>query len=426
MKISKKRINDLAIIVIDGKIYNRTNVTDEIWLQILEKSEELSQAYSTLIQDGVNKGTIQLQEEFFDLIIPERIVKKQEEAKAKQKAIEDAQLEIDFDTRMRKAKRIADISGLFEYDEEGITYLKGFKHPMPKILVEALLDAHYNPNSEYTVESLVNFWKYLLLNPDKHVRTGLFQWIKTGKFAITEDGNIISYRNVDVKKESTNKELQDFISESWAKVKKWKKSPKNYWVGVSKVDGSYFIDKIEIERLNLDMSKGNLADLYSDLDTQEDITIYTDQHTHTMEIKLGEVVSMDRSSCDNDPNSSCSSGLHQKSAAHGWNFGSNALLCLVNPYHVVAIPSHDHSKFRTCQYLPASKAEVVNNTIVEFEPGTYDIPYNGLESLVDLLKTASLEELQAKGEISNEVSIEDFDFVMKKAREIISQRVVKL
>lgn len=415
--INLKRINDLVICVIDGKIYSRNNTDNTVWLKILETKEEL-------IQDE----TPELMELFLDLIIPERVSKKLAEDESKKKALKESQLELDFATRMRKAKRIVDISGLFEYDQDGITYLKGFKYPMPKILVEALLDAHYNPTSNYTVNSLVNFWKYLLLNPDKHVRNGLFKWISTGQFALTEDGNIISYRNVEVKKVSTSKVLQDFISESWSKVKRWKKSAKNYDV-YKDSDSNYSIYPLKdrpdwnFEDLTL---LGNLSEMYSDLGTEEDVTIFTDQHTRSMEIKLGEPVSIDRKLCDNDPDASCSRGLHQKTSAHGWNFGSNALVCLTNPYHVVAIPSYDYSKFRCCQYLPISKAEVVDYSIVEFSPGTYNIPYNGLESLVDLLKTTSLKELQEKGDISNELVIDDFEFVMKEAKNIINKRIIKL
>lgn len=417
MNIRKKRVNDLAIIVIDGKIYNRTGVDDNTWMKILEVCEEIEQD-----ELSDSEEFYEHYEQLLDLIVPERVAKAEEEKLAKEKALKELELELDFDNRMRKAKRIADISGLFEYDEDGITYLKGFKHPMPKILVEALLDAHYNPNSNYQVNSLVSFWKYLLLNPDKHVRTGLFEWIKTGKFALTEDGNIISYRNVDVKKASMNKKLQDFVSESWAKVKRWKKSPKNYeiyddnpYVLVETTKGNGYNNYI-----------GNLATLFSDLDTVEDTTIYTDNYTHTMEIKLGEIVSMDRTSTDNDPNSSCSRGLHCKSASYGLNLGTDVIVTLVNPYHVVAIPTYDTSKFRTCQYLPVAKAELNNGRLVEFDPGTYDLPYNGLESLVGLLKTKSLNELQESGEISSELVAEDFSFVLAEAKKVISERVVKI
>ena len=415
--IRKKRINDLAIIVIDNKIYSRSNVNDELWIEILEKCEEYE-------EDEYFENE-EIWEDLMDLLIPERINEKIAEAAAIEDALRDAQLELNFDLRMRKAKRIGDISGLFEYDENGITYLVGFKHPMPKVLVEALLDAHYNPLSKYTVNSLVNFWKYLLLNPDKHVRKGLFQWIDTGNFALTEEGNIIAYRNVNVKKRSSSKTLQDFISENWAKVKKWKKSPKNYWVW-SNDDGSYKLININTKNTGVESNIGNLAELYADIDTSEDATVFTDQYTGKMDIKIGEEVSMVRSDTDNNPDASCSRGLHAKSAAHGWNFGSEAVVMLVNPWNIVAIPSYDTSKFRTCSYLPIAKAEVVNNNIVEFEPGTYDLPYNGLESLSKLLETKSLKELQETGEISDEIEIEDFEFVMTKAREVINSRVIDL
>lgn len=419
ISIRKKRVGDLAIVVINGKIYNRSGVDDKTWINICDLCEDVIQDNAVFLNSSESF------EELMDLLIPERVKIREGEAEAKEKVLSEAQLELDFDKRMRKAKRIADISGLFEYDDEGITYLKGFKHPMPKILVEALLDAHYNPNSNYTVNSLVNFWKYLLLNPDKHVRTGLFKWIDTGKFALTEDGNIISYRNVDVKKRSSSKSLQDFISESWSKVKRWKKSPKNYVVVEN--TGNYTLSSAKLWDDKVDgNSLGILSELYADLDTREDITVYTDNYSHSMEIRLGEVVSKPRNECDNDPSASCSRGLHQKTSKHGWNFGSNALVCLTNPYNVVAIPDYDYSKFRCCEYLPVAKAEVKDYNIIEFEPGTYDIPYNGLENLAKLLETKSLEELQESGEISSELASDDFDFVMAKAKEIINKRVVEL
>ena len=60
------------------------------------------------------------------------------------------------------------------------------------------------------------------------------------------------------------------------------------------------------------------------------------------------------------------------------------------------------------------------------KPGTYNIPYNGIENLVELLKTKSLQELKDSGEISSEISDNDIDIVMTTAREVIKNRVVKL
>lgn len=419
MNILKKRVNGTSIVLIGDKLYTRTDVSDELWIEILEQIDKVQ---------SVCEDTDELADEMEVLMFmvdPERVKKLAKQAEIINIAIKIGDLEPLKEDRLRKAKRIADISGIFEHDDEGLVYLKGFDHVMPKIMIDAILDAHYNPSSEYTVSSLLNFWKYLLLNPDKHVREGLFQWIKSGKFAITEDGNIISYRNVDIKKHGTNQKLIDFINESWAKVKRWKKSPKNYFI--YDVEDGYTLNT-SIDKANSVVELGSVDELYnSGIEAGE--TVYEPQHKgpYGQEIIIGTPVSMPRIECDNDADSSCSRGLHCKSVNYGLNMGSEILVTLVNPYNIVAIPTHDVTKFRTCEYLPVAKAELNEyKDLVEFNNGTYDIPYNGLESLSKLLKSKSVAELQESGELSNEISITDMDIIMAEAREVISKRMIKV
>lgn len=418
MNLRKKRVNDLAIIVLDSKIYTVTGVTDQSWIAILEACESLESAIEAKDDFEVEEAALA---NLLDLIEPSRIAKRLQLEKDQQAVIAKLDVEPDKEKRLKKAKRIADISGLFEYDEEGMTYLKGFRIPMNGTLVDALLEAHYNPASRFTVSSLINFWKFLLLNPDKHVRTGLFDWIKTSTFAITEDGNIISYRNVDVKSRSTSKKLDDFISESWAKVKRWKKSPSNYVV--VKTDDSFGIS----EAIKYDGSGtllGNLDYLFTKECVVGDETIYTDNYTHTMEILLGKPVSMPRNECDNDPNSSCSRGLHCKSKRYGLQLGSDVIITLVNPYNVVAIPNGEFEKFRCCEYLPLAKAEIEKGKLVEFEPGTYDLSYDSLTNLKKLLEVTSIEELQTQGLVSEELLSDDFKDIFSLAVATIAKRVI--
>jgi hypothetical protein len=73
-----------------------------------------------------------------------------------------------------------------------------------------------------------------------------------------------------------------------------------------------------------------------------------------------------------------------------------------------------------------SKAEVVNNNIVEFEAGTYDIPYNGLESLESMLNSMSVENAIRKGLLNEDIDFVDLKSVLNTAKEIISNRVVKM
>lgn len=98
---------------------------------------------------------------------------------------------------------------------------------------------------------------------------------------------------------------------------------------------------------------------------EEDGTIvYTDSYTHTMSIKIGEMVTMPREKCDPVQENTCSRGLHL--GASWWlekgYYGKQGLVCLCNPADVVAVPPlDDYGKLRTCAYLPIQKAEFNEN-----------------------------------------------------------------
>lgn len=104
---------------------------------------------------------------------------------------------------------------------------------------------------------------------------------------------------------------------------------------------------------------------------KEGVEIWTDAHSHTTRIKIGEMVTMPREKCDCDSNVSCSRGLHAAGAE--WlnrnYFGSQGLVVLINPADVVAVPHIDnYGKLRTCAYLPIDKAE--------FDANDHVIPFN--------------------------------------------------
>ena len=106
--------------------------------------------------------------------------------------------------------------------------------------------------------------------------------------------------------------------------------------------------------------------------TEEDGSIvYTDAHTGTTRIKIGEVVTIPREDCDTVQEHTCSQGLHCGSS--WWlkrnYFGNNGLVVLVNPADVVAVPPYDdYGKLRTCAYLPIAKAEFdVNGNVIPFK-----------------------------------------------------------
>lgn len=77
---------------------------------------------------------------------------------------------------------------------------------------------------------------------------------------------------------------------------------------------------------------------------------YTDCHTKSIDNSVGSVVTMPRSMVDDDPNRTCSAGLHVCSRGYT-KFGTRLMLVAVNPKDVVSVPTdYNNSKMRVCQY----------------------------------------------------------------------------
>lgn len=79
---------------------------------------------------------------------------------------------------------------------------------------------------------------------------------------------------------------------------------------------------------------------------------YTDVYSSTISNRVGSVVSMPRQAVDDNPNNTCSHGLHVCSYEYLKHFASERLVvCKVNPQDVVSIPTdYYHTKMRVCRY----------------------------------------------------------------------------
>lgn len=113
-----------------------------------------------------------------------------------------------------------------------------------------------------------------------------------------------------------------------------------------------------LNRNGLTISKQGFFVAYRNVDTTNEKNVYTDHHSHTFKIKIGEMVTMPRDKCDCRANQECSRGLHLASK-HWLNknyYGTVGLACLCNPADVVAVPfNSSYGKLRTCAYLPIDK-----------------------------------------------------------------------
>ena len=79
---------------------------------------------------------------------------------------------------------------------------------------------------------------------------------------------------------------------------------------------------------------------------------FKDLRTRNFDNSIGSIVTMDRNNVDDNPNNTCSSGLHVASFKYAKDFGSGKLVMVeVDPKDVVAVPKdYDGTKMRTCRY----------------------------------------------------------------------------
>ncbi len=298
--------------------------------------------------------------------------------------------------------------------EGSSVYIKSISElSVPEDLAVALFKAEKEQNEEL-VQSYLNFWTLCSLNPDSRARTNLFWFLNKYEMVITKSGMFVAYRNVDVKQQGSgvDEELVEFISEQYLRVKRLKKSPKKYFIGTD--ENEQLICKPNENSIqNL---LGSVYDLYQQLsdDTSEKETIYTDHHTHSMEIRLGEMVYMDRDKCDARQEQTCSTGLHV--AARTWlqqnYFGTTSLLVLVNPADVVAVPPKDsYGKMRTCAYYPVSviKRDKDGNIID-------DVVDNGFED-------DFIDKLNYEGDVNNE-EVKRYTLTIPNIPELNRKRIV--
>ena len=131
----------------------------------------------------------------------------------------------------------------------------------------------------------------------------MFRFINIYGFNLTNAGNLILFRNVRNRNEG-KLELHNFIVENWFKIKRQKKSPKNYLVDEEK------LELVSTKSKSFDKNKYSALETlqwwYENIEMTE--TEFTDNHSGTMSIKIGKVISMNRKDCD-ESRASCSKGL---------------------------------------------------------------------------------------------------------------------
>lgn len=92
---------------------------------------------------------------------------------------------------------------------------------------------------------------------------------------------------------------------------------------------------------------------------------FLDCHTGTFDNSPGQTVEMPRNQVNEDPNQTCSNGLHVANFSYAKDFygGGKMLEVEVNPADVVAVPTdYNESKMRVCKYVVLGVVETEVST----------------------------------------------------------------
>lgn len=279
-------------------------------------------------------------------------------------------------------------------------------------------------NEEYN--SLKMFTLKVLLNPIEESRQDALDYVKQFQIKMTNTGNLIMYRRI-VALGNTNKDLIEFVSSSYVKVKSWKKSPKNYWVW-SCDDGSFQLVKEDLKNTGIESNLGNLSDLYLNLADLEE-NRYTDNHTKTYDIRIGATYKINEEDIDINRSGSCGGSLH---VADGKifsysSFGNTPVCCIVNPMHIYKMDSGHSGKIGVKQMFIAAittqdeegnYVDIDNQNLVEFD----ELYHNEtLEELTESLKNKSLSQVSVAEAVSP-LSIPE----VVNIKELLSKRVITI
>ena len=189
---------------------------------------------------------------------------------------------IDFRQSLFRDKDLDD----FDVREDSV-YLKGIERSMPQLLVEKFIEVIHNinnstedviPNYDSYVDysSLKKFWLKCCLNPNAQSSEDLYKFLAKHKFKIDRHGNFYAYRRVK-SLDNTNKELVEFVSNAYTKVKAvWKKNVDSYVVLEN--NGEYSFEKVNTGGVHKGNNLGTLKELYLNLPNYQSNS-YTSAHT---------------------------------------------------------------------------------------------------------------------------------------------------
>lgn len=429
--LNVKLVNDVLTIVLnDGSILTKPNATELDYRSAVCASSEVT---------------------LFDICADSEVSSEKRKQEAEVKRIQALQ------------EGIRSLEGLEDFEIEGNSVkLSGTGRTMPQLLVEKFIElveeqrylAGFNVGSiedrlanDEEYQALKRFFMWCCLNPRAEVANDLYEFLENNSFRITKQGFFVALRNVVTLHGST--ELVQFVSNAYNKVKAvWKKKPDNYTVflengeyklihsddlyetiGDYDENGDYYDEEISIDH---GTEIGNLTELYLDLPNRHE-NRFTDAHTRTFDIRIGQVVNMPPDECNWSTADCAHAGLHF--TADHINYvgcGDQSVLVLINPMKIVGIGEH---KGRCYEYLPIMTVSTEESTEIlhdlDFDTLALDESFvvRELQNLAEKAKSGFIIE-SSKHQFNippmSHIQINTIVTSLEEMKHSISSRVVNL
>jgi len=423
--LNVKLVNDVLTIVLnDGRILTKPNATELDYRSAICSSSEVT---------------------LFDICADSEVSAEKRKQEAEVKRLQSLQ------------EGIKSLEGLEDFEIDGNSVkLAGTGRTMPQLLVEKFIelvelydaDPFNDVRDDEEYQALKRFFMWCCLNPRAEVANDLYEFLDKNSFRITKQGFFVALRNVVTLHGST--ELVQFISNVYNKVKAvWKKKPDDYTVflenGEYKLvhysdlyetieeydeeNEEYYEDEIAV---NHGEKIGNLTELYLDLPNRHE-NRFTDAHTRTFDIRIGQVVNMPPDECNWSTADCAHAGLHFTADQINYvGCGDQSVLVLINPMKIVGIGEH---KGRCYEYLPIMTVSREESTEIlhdlDFDTLALDESFvvRELQNLAEKAKAGFIIE-SSKHQFNippmSHIQINTIVTSLEEMRNSISSRVVNL
>lgn len=347
----------------------------------------------------------------------------------------------------------------FTFKDDKVFY-KEVKVPIPELILAEFIflleklklakskgDKKDIENYEDLYNRVSFFWLKVAYSPMAEV-DNILTFIKKNDIRLSRRGNIVGYRRVKkwsvekavkpIKKSKTvkkNSELDDFIIEQWNKVKKAKKSPKNY--NVYDDNGYVCIDNKKKHDYNkfigvLSELKDSLTEV-PEVEVKEEPVVerqlYTSSHNSGKYVfGIGDVYKMEGEEPDMNVGNCASGGLHGAAVNYDYgSFGDTPVVVLINPAKAIFVtPRGEEAKFRCSEMKiacinPNGRGIHVKDELIE----EADKEYNeySINELYEIVKNDSFRNI-IPDSIAPKITVEMVD--LKKIAEMLKNKVVNI